>query len=145
MRRLLLSFMLTTALTGFKAYASQTVVPTGIMESFEHSFAHAQNITTLETASYYRIGFTLNGTTRFAYYDLSGSLMVSACQISLNELPKLLQTDLKTTYGDADWKEIYKLENESGTKYCVVIKRGNKEITLEARGRKWNVLMNEKI
>ena len=137
MKRLLLSFMLTAVLSTFKSYASETVVPAVIMESFEHSFAHAQNITTLETSSFYRIGFTLNNTTRFVYYDLSGNLLVSACQISFDELPKVLQADLKNTYGDLEPKESYKLVNESGTEYCVVIEKGNKEITLEARGRRW--------
>ncbi|HWJ29179.1 MAG TPA: hypothetical protein VNS32_21745 [Flavisolibacter sp.] len=139
MKRLILTVALFAAFSFTNSYAATPNIPNIIMETFHQSFGNARDISTTETASFYRIEFTLDGVSRFVYYDHEGNLMVTAIDTKINELPQALQTDLKTRFPDIAPTECYKLSSDSKTEYCVIAKKGNRQITLLAKGRKWKM------
>jgi hypothetical protein len=139
MKRLLFTVAFFAAFSFTNSYGATPNIPNTIMESFHQSFGNARDISTTETASFYRIEFTLDGVSRFVYYDHEGNLMVTAIDVKFNELPQALQTDLRIRFSNIAPTEYYKLSSDSKTEYCVIAKKGNRQITLLAKGRKWKL------
>lgn len=138
MKRLFFAFTLAACLAGLSGFASENNVPDAV-HSFFQEFKKAENVSWTEVDGMLRIGFTLDGHQKFAYYSNS-NLVVLATQIQVKDLPAKLKAQL-AKYSDFVVSEVYVLEQNKAKEYCVSL--DNKSRNLLLKGDKRWLLVSE--
>jgi len=131
MKRLLL-ISLATCLVSVSAFAAETNFPDPL-NSFYKTFQNAQNVNWTEVDDMLRIGFTMNGHHRFAYYS-NDELVVVATEIKVEELPEALNTQL-SEYKEYVISQVYELNKDNTKEYCVVLDNSLKHLVLKGSNK----------
>lgn len=127
-------------LTGLTASAAGNSVP-DVLQSFYRTFQNAQDVNWTTVDDLLRIGFTLDGHRKFAYYS-NDELVVVATQIGIEDLPADLREQLQS-YKDYQVSQLYRLVSGKTGGYCAVLDKGSKHVVLKGKNR-WKVYMEER-
>ena len=118
--------------TNVKASDDNTNVSTVVLKSFERSFKQASNINWTISENLYKADFSLNNQQIAAYFDAEGELIAVTRNILSQQLPIMLQANLKTDYKEFWISELFEVANEGGTTYYVTLEDSNNKIVLKS-------------
>lgn len=140
MKRLFFTASLAFCLFSISASASDRNLPDAV-NSFYKTFQNAQNINWTEVDDMLRIGFTLDGKQKFAYY-FNNELVVVATAIKAEELPARLKEQL-SAYKGYTFSQVYELAKDGMKEYCAVLDSSSKHIVLKGK-KAWKVYASER-
>lgn len=141
MKRLIITLgVLFTLATTTTAFANDVKVSSSVMQAFKARFADAENVSWSEASGFTIAEFTLDDTKHFAYFNAAGELTVVAQPLTIKELSKAQQANLRKNYADYTVVDIYQLEDNDGLKYCAVVENSSKKIILSTTSSKWEVV-----
>lgn len=127
------------------ASASDIKVNAAVMQSFQKSFSQAKNVSWSKVDDMYKVSFTLDNNTVFAFFSAEGVLSAATRYIALEQLSLALQTDLKKNLNAFQVHEIFEVNNESGTTYYATLKSDSRMIILQSSMSKWSVYKKSKL
>ena len=130
---------LAACLISLSSSASEKNVPP-VLKSFYKTFYNAQNVNWTEVDNMIRIGFILNGHSKYAYYD-NDELVVVATEIKTDELPKTLQDQLTAYKGVVT--QVYEMNKNNEKEYCVMLDSSSKHFVLKGKD-KLSIYLEEK-
>lgn len=133
-----LSVLLTLATT--YSFASDTKVSNSILQAFKSRFTDAENVKWSQTNGFTIAEFTTEDQKQYAYFNTAGELTVVAEPLSFNQLSKSQRMNLQKNYSDYTIADVYKLEDNDGVKYYVVVENSSKKIILSTNASKWDVV-----
>jgi hypothetical protein len=139
MKRLFFAFTMLALLITGSAFATDNVTPS-ILRSFENTFSNASEVSWSTIDNFTVARFTQDTKVYYAYYNRSSELTLVAECISPEQLNKTQQRNLKKEYGDYLVSDVYKVEDEDGTRYFAVVESSSTKIILRSIGNSWDVL-----
>jgi hypothetical protein len=139
MKHLFIAFSFMACLFATTSFANDTKTNPVILQSFYQTFTGATNVSATEVDGMTRISFTIDEETRYAYYNVSGDLLVVTKQLSISQLPKALQADLKKNYGSFFVSDVYEFTTDEKTEYYVVLDNGGDHLVLSSVSSKWKI------
>lgn len=141
MKKKFASFTIAALITFSAAFASPKtdVAPEKIQQEFRKEFVRATNITWEIKTGFYKATFSVDGQQLQAFYSLSNEFMGISRNIVFNQLPLLLQKDLKETYAAYWISNLFETVTKQGTAYYITFENGNRQVTLQAGATNWSV------
>jgi hypothetical protein len=136
MKRILFVLGLSLFIFG-SAFATDVPVTAVTLRSFEINFRGAKDVSWSESEKFSIARFTLEGKTKYAYFDAAGDLVVVAEPITLNELSDVQKANLYKNFEAYTITDLYKMVNEEGTRYFAVVENKNKQLILSNTSGKW--------
>ncbi|MBS1660260.1 MAG: hypothetical protein JST68_04330 [Bacteroidetes bacterium] len=146
MNKLFLSIA-TMLMMGLSAFAANNddAVNQQALRSFKKDFSNASNIKWEQKDTYTRATFMLNGQTLFAYYNTNGELQAVVRNITSDQLPISLLSDMKKDYSDFWITDLFEIVSDDQTNYYVTLENSEKKIVLKSQGIEfWSVFSKEK-
>jgi hypothetical protein len=137
MKRLFFILTLVGASIFSSSYAADNKTSPVVMQSFQSSFAGATEIIWEEVGVLYKATFALNGQYTSAFYNLDGDLVAVTKNVSLVQLPKVLQTNLKKELKNTWITELFVVNVEGVNTYYVQIENADTKTLLQSAGTKW--------
>ena len=139
MKAFLTKLTLILLLISSQLHAGDSAISPFIVQSFNHHFTNARNVTWKEADGLYRAGFTLEGREIFAYFNATGELVVVAEAISIDSVPASLQQELIKKTQTGNHVSVYKLDDTEGITYYALYSKDNRQVTLRSSGKRWIV------
>src|SRR5687767_8978945 len=127
------------------ASASDIQVSNAAKQSFSKSFPKAENVSWTKVNDIYKVSFTIDNRSVFAFFSEEGELSAATRYISEEQLSMALQADLKNYLADYKVHEIFEVNNESGTTYYATLVSEKKMIVLQSFDSKWSVYKKAKL
>lgn len=141
MKRIVIALsVLFTLATTTTAFAGEVKVSSSVMQAFKARFADAVNVSWSEANGFTIAEFTLDDTRHFAYYNAAAELTVVAQPLTIKELSKVQQTNLRKNYADYTVVDVYQLEDNDGVKFYTIVENSSKKIILSTTSSKWEVV-----
>ena len=121
-------------------FAQQSTMPSSVVkESFNNEFESAINTTWQKIGPVQRARFSQNGEFWVAYLSERGSLIASGRNISYDQLPIMVQKELKPArktfeikYGALEQGSIYEMVKDGVTEYYIPLNNKNRAMLLKA-------------
>jgi hypothetical protein len=104
------------------------------VQAFRKDFAGATNVVWEQNNNLLRVNFTFNGLILSAYYSNEGELQAVVRNISSDQLPISLLTDLKKNYGNYWISDLFELVSGDQTHYYITLENADKKIVLKSAG-----------
>jgi hypothetical protein len=142
MKRIIITLTLVFTLAATYSFASDVKVSSTIMQSFKARFADAENVSWSVTNGFYVAEFTSEDKKQYAYFNPAGELTVVAEPLTVNQLTKKQQSNLRKNYGDYSVIDVYKLTDNDDVKYFAVVENASKKIILKTTTSTWDVLQS---
>jgi hypothetical protein len=133
-----LSLVLTLAITS--SFAADVKVSASVMQTFKSRFADAQNVIWSQANGFTIAEFTQDETKQFAYFNTAGDLAVVAEPLAVTQLSKAQQSNLRKAFADYTVTDVYKLQDEEGSKYFAVVENSSKKLILNTTSSKWDIV-----
>lgn len=129
------------------ARASETPVDPTVAAAFTSRFARAANTEWAAAGALYKVRFTLDGQTNYAYYTADGTLVAVTRQLASTELPASLQAALRPSLAGSWITDLFVVTTDKGDTYYVTLENADRTLVLQSvRGRKWvNYATTEKL
>ena len=140
MKRIIITLSVLFTLAVTTAFASEVKVSSAVMQAFKSRFADAENVSWSQASGFTIAEFTLEDTKQFAYFNEAGELTVVAQPLTLKQLSKAQQTNLRKNYADYRIVDIYQLEDSEEIKFYAVVENESRKIILNTTSSKWNVV-----
>ena len=131
MKKMILT--LAIAFIAFTSFASDNnTVSQKVLDAFKTEFSSAKEVQWTTESDYYRATFNYNGRYVFAYYSADGEFLGLTRYLSVNELPVLLQNNLKKNY-DGYWiSDLFEASKNEGTSYYITLENADTKIVLRS-------------
>lgn len=142
MKRIIITLTLVFTLAATYSFASDVKVSSTIMQSFKARFADAENVSWSVTNGFYVAEFTSEDKKQYAYFNPAGELTVVAEPLTVNQLTKKQQSNLRKNYGDYSVIDVYKVTDNDDVKYFAVVENASKKIILKTTTSTWDVLQS---
>ena len=147
MKKLFLSIaaVLTMGLSSFAGVNDE--VNHQAAQAFKKDFTNATNVSWEQTQQgYVRATFCLNDQVLFAYYNTNGELKAVVRNITSDQLPLSLLTELKKSYNNDYWiSDLFEVATDDQTNYYITLENSDKKIVLKSEGTtSWNVFTKSK-
>jgi hypothetical protein len=116
-------------------------------QAFKKDFTTATNVSWEQTQQgYVRATFCLNEQVLYAYYNTNGELKAVVRNITSDQLPLSLLTELKKSYNNDYWiSDLFEVATDDQTNYYVTLENSDKKIVLKSEGTSsWNVFSKSK-
>ena len=120
---------------------SQSRVPEAVKTTFRKKFPTVQNVDWgREGKTEWEAEFTLNGKDMSANFDQHGHWKETETDLSLQELPATITTELQHRFPGYQIKEAARTQTELSEFYEVIIKKGSRklEISFDMKGKMIN-------
>jgi hypothetical protein len=138
MKSLILAFALLFSVATTTAFANETTVTPQVLKSFKSSFGTAKEVAWTVTQNFYKVDFQLDGQYATAYYLSDGSLGALTRNVTMAQLPVMLQAGIKKTYDQYWISELFEVTTESNTQYFITLENGNEKVVLQSTsGLNW--------
>jgi hypothetical protein len=137
MKRLFFILTLVGASIFSSSYAADNKTSPVVLQSFQSSFAGATEINWEQVGVLYKASFALNGQYTSAFYNADGDLIAVTQNVSLLQLPKALQTNLKKELKNAWITDLFVVNIEGMNSYYVQIENADTKVLLKSAGTKW--------
>jgi len=138
-------FILLASLTTMisKAENPADVTPE-VLQSFKSTFGNAKEVGWTASNKMYKAQFTLDGQHISAFYNADGQMVALSRNITVSQLPVMLQASLKKESKNSWISELYEYATEEGTTYYATLEDADMKITLRsANNSEW--MTNQKI
>lgn len=141
---IVMAFMLSTfAVSAFAT--DNTGVNEKALSAFSKSFKYAENVKWEIQSNLYKATFNSGGKVMFAYYNAEGEQLALSRNISLEQLPLALATELTSKFDNSWLTELFEVSVNGETSYYATIENATHTITLKADGTGgWSTLSKEK-
>lgn len=137
--------MMGVSISAFAAKNDDGDVNQLAVRSFKKDFTGASNIVWEQRDRYTKATFSLHGQVLFAYYNDNGDLQAVVRNITSDQLPINLLTDLKKEYSGYWISDLFEIASDDQTTYYVTIETGDKKIVLKSQGTEfWGEYQKEK-
>jgi hypothetical protein len=140
MKKIIMTLALALTLTTMYAFTGEETVNKYALASFKTQFAGAMDAAWTSGSNYYKVSFTMNEQTLFAYYDVSGEFMAVTRYLSSFQLPLHLQSSLKKSYKNHWIADLFEIAGRDGTSYYVTLETADSRIVLKSDGGNWSVV-----
>ena len=140
MKRFLFTLGVLVTLAATTAFASEVKVSASIMHSFKSKFAGAESISWSQANGFTIAEFTLDDTKQFAYFDGAGELTVVAQPLTVKQLSKAQQANLRKKYKEYTVVDLYQLDDSNEIKYFAVVENDSKKLILSTTSSRWDVV-----
>ena len=136
-------FMLLFVAGSFLASATttpnnNTEVNAAVKAAFANSYAQAREVSWTVSENLYKATFALDGVYMNAFYSEEGTLMGISRNLSLQQLPLVLQSSLKEMCVDGWISELFEMVTDEGTAYYVTFETANDKRSLKSNGANWS-------
>ncbi|MBA2330558.1 MAG: hypothetical protein H0V91_13180 [Flavisolibacter sp.] len=119
--------------------ATECIIDCKVLQSFESQFTNAKEVDWSITSNIYKAQFALDGQYINAFFSADGELVAMTKNVSVNQLPLMLQTELKKQTAKYWITELFELSNEEGTSYYVTLENADEKVVLHSVSNKnWN-------
>ena len=142
MKQVILILSLIT-LTFCKSFASDPV-STLVQKNFNAKFSGATDVSWSQANGYAVAAFSQDGKRKYAYYNQSADLVVVAEAIQLQQLSEDQRSNLDENFSDYTVKEAYKMKNEDGIRYYLVLENKKESIILNGVSAEWEIVKRTK-
>ena len=145
MKKIMMTLALALTLTTMYAFTGEESINQQALKAFKTEFAGATDAVWTAGNDYYKVTFTMNQQTLFAYYNASGEFMAVTRFIPSFQLPLNLQSSLKKSYNSYWITDLFEMSNHDGTAYYVTLETADAKIVLKsADGSDWSVYQKSK-
>jgi len=111
---------------------AQSKTPAIVLSSFRSSFNNAENVSWSSVKDLYRVDFTLDEQNISAFFDEDGNLIASSRNVTLQQIPMSLKSDLKKNYPDHEVAGLFEVDKEDGITYYATIRNSKNQLSLES-------------
>jgi hypothetical protein len=126
-------FILLASLGSLFAKADPTdAVDPVVLKAFETNFSKAKEVDWTVTTNFYKAQFALDGQYINAFYNSDGALLAITRNITTNQLPVMLQAELKKETEKYWVSELFEITTEEGTSYFVALENADAKIVLKS-------------
>jgi hypothetical protein len=101
-------------------------------QSLKKEFAQAKDVSWQKTGDMLRATFTLNERVLFAYYNQSGDLMAITRNITTDQLPIALQTQLRKNYSGYWVSDLFEMVSGGQTNYYITVENADHKVVLKS-------------
>lgn len=130
-------FILLATLTSlFSQAETPTDVTATVLRSFESTFKGAKEVDWSVTTSYVKAQFALDGQYINAFYNHDGNLIALTRNVTANQLPVMLQANLKKEIGNFWISDLFEVSNDEGTSYYVTLEDADCKTVLKSTDNK---------
>ncbi|MDB5195901.1 MAG: hypothetical protein JWP88_271 [Flaviaesturariibacter sp.] len=130
-------FILLATLTSlFSQAETPAEINATVLKSFQSAFKGAKEVDWSVSTSYVKAQFALDGQYISAFYTNEGELIALTRNITANQLPVMLQTNLKKEIADFWITELFEISNEEGTSYYVTLEDADSKVVLKSTNNK---------
>ncbi|RYY85457.1 MAG: hypothetical protein EOO15_16985 [Chitinophagaceae bacterium] len=133
-------FILIASFTTLLSNARTLEVTPAVLHSFQSTFGNAKEVSWNSSNELYTARFTLDGQHINAYYSGEGDLIALTRNVTISQLPVLLQANLKKESKSAWITEIFEYANNEGTFYYATLENADMKITLRSSDNsEWSI------
>ena len=145
MKKFFLS-LITTAFITLSSFANTVAeVNQTVIKSFQKEFNNASNVEWTLVNGLNKATFTLNGNVLFAFYTNSGERIALTRNLTSDQLPIVLTSDLKKNYEGYWITDLFEIATDNQTSYYVTLENADQKIILESVGvQGWQSYKKEK-
>jgi hypothetical protein len=119
--------------------ANECKIDCKVLQSFESQFVNAKEVDWSITSNIYKAQFALDGQYINAFFNAEGELVAMTKNVTVNQLPLMLQTELKKQNSNYWITELFELSNDEGTSYYVTLENADEKVVLHSVSNKsWN-------
>ncbi|RYZ21978.1 MAG: hypothetical protein EOO16_10915 [Chitinophagaceae bacterium] len=113
--------------------SNATETPNAVLKSFQSTFSGAREVRWNENGQFFKANFVLDGQHINAYYNNEGEMVALTRNMTLSQLPVMLQADLKNKAGKDNWiTDIMEYTTDEGTTYYATMENADLKITLRS-------------
>jgi len=111
---------------------AQSKTSSAVISSFQSSFSQAANETWSTVKGLYRVDFDLENEKVTAFFNGDGDLIASSRNVTLEQIPLSLKSDLKKQFHDYEVSSLFEVDKEGGVIYYATVKNDSKLLKLES-------------
>lgn len=126
-------FILLASFTTLISNARPVDVTPAVLQSFQSTFGTAKEVQWNSSNELFTAKFTLDGQHINAYYTPEGSLVALTRNVSISQLPVLLQANLKKQANGAWISDLFEYATDEGTFYYATLENADMKITLRSQ------------
>lgn len=138
--------IITTAFITLSSFAHNIAeVNQAVIKSFQKDFTSATNVEWVQTNGLNKATFTMNGNVLFAFYTNSGERVALTRNLTSDQLPIVLTSELKKCYEGFWISDLFEMATDQQTTYYVTLENADQKIVLESVGvQGWQSYKKEK-
>ena len=138
--------IITTALISLSSFANEAAeVNQKVISTFHKEFAQAKNVEWQQSNGLNKATFSLNGKVLFAFYTNAGELIAVSRNLTSDQLPIVLTSELKNDFEGFWISDLFELSSNGQTSYYVTLENANQKLVLESIGLQgWQTFKKEK-
>ena len=122
-----------------------TGVDERIANSFKKDFATAEDVQWEKGNSFVKATFKMSGQVMFAYYGEEGNLVAVSRNITSNQLPIGLLTELKKNYREYWISDLFEIAMNNETAYYITLETGDYTLVMKSNGNSsWDVFKKDR-
>ena len=131
MKKIIIAIALVLTSTAY-AFANNREIDPQVITTFKEKFPGAKDDTWVEQPEFYKVSFTYEGKTLFAFYSKTCELICVIRYILSTELPADLQKDIKSKYSAYWITDLFELTSGEQTGYFITLKNADSRFMLNS-------------
>lgn len=118
--------------------AAEPKMSANVVTTFQAQFGDAENAQWSVVENLFKVTFTLDEQSMFAFYDGEGDLVVTGKYLTAKQLPKAAQKHLAEAAKGYRITEVFQIDNGTDSKYYVSLAGESGSKVIESKGVKWD-------
>jgi hypothetical protein len=140
-----IALLFSLSVTSIFANTKEEVVNYRAQNSFKQEFAQAQNVKWETGRDFVKATFTMNDQVMIAYYSNGGSLLGVTRNITANQLPLALLSDIKKNHKNTWISDLFEVTTNDETSYYITLQDADQTLVLKSvGGTGWTNFKKEK-
>jgi hypothetical protein len=116
-----------------------------VLHSFRKDFSSAQNVQWSNERNFVKATFTMDQHVVVAYYSDKGELLGVTRNITSNQLPITLLSDVRKNYKQYWIADLFEMAANGETSYYITLENGDQKLVLKSvNARGWQVFKKER-
>jgi hypothetical protein len=138
--------IITTAFISLSSFANEAAeVNQKVISTFHKEFTQATNVEWQQSNGLNKATFSLNGKVLFAFYSNAGELIAVSRNLTSDQLPIVLNSELKKDFADFWISDLFEISSNGQTSYYVTLENANQKLVMESIGLQgWQTFKKEK-
>ena len=145
MKKIIMLAIVLTTIT-VSAFANNTYgINQKVLNSFGKSFNHVEDARWETVNNLYKVTFKSAGKEMYAYYNSDGDQVALTRNISLDQLPLTLSSDLREKFAESWLTDLFEISTNGETAYYATIESATHITILKADGASgWSTFKKDK-
>jgi hypothetical protein len=115
------------------ALANNDEVDPAVKNAFRTKFPTAVGVEWSAGLNYYKASFFNQGVAQFAFYNEDARLIGVMKYVGVNQLPQMLQNQIKGYYSHYWLTDLFQMSDENGSHYYATLRNADNKMFLESR------------